>query len=87
MSGTLDLEGQHALVTGGGTGLGLATAKALDCAGAEVTIAGRRGDVLERALQDLGPQPYTQIGICRPRRLAPIDPRIIPAREQTRRCE
>ena len=62
MSGTLDLEGQHALVTGGGTGLGLATAKALDRAGAEVTIAGRRGDVLERALQDLGPQARMLVG-------------------------
>ena len=56
MSEARELEGQHALVTGGGTGLGLATAKALDEAGAEVTIVGRRKDVLERALKDLGPK-------------------------------
>lgn len=40
------LEGKHALVTGGGTGIGLAIARALADAGAEVTIAGRRAEVL-----------------------------------------
>jgi NAD(P)-dependent dehydrogenase (short-subunit alcohol dehydrogenase family) len=43
------LEGRHALVTGGGTGIGLAIAQALAGAGAEVTISGRRGDVLDDA--------------------------------------
>ena len=43
----MDLSGKHALVTGGGTGIGLAIAKALAGAGAEVTITGRRADVLE----------------------------------------
>lgn len=43
------LEGRHALVTGGGTGIGLAIAQALAGAGAEVTIAGRRTEVLEAA--------------------------------------
>ncbi len=62
MSEVIDLEGQHALVTGGGTGLGLATAKALDRAGAEVTIVGRREDVLVRALQDLGPGARKLVG-------------------------
>lgn len=41
------LDGKHALVTGGGTGIGLAIAKALADAGAQVTITGRRADVLE----------------------------------------
>ena len=41
------LTGKHALVTGGGTGIGLAIARALAEAGAEVTITGRRMDVLE----------------------------------------
>ncbi len=45
----MTLQGQHALVTGGGTGIGLAIARALAGAGAEVTIAGRRAAVLEAA--------------------------------------
>lgn len=43
----MDLSGKHALVTGGGTGIGLAIAKALAEAGAQVTITGRRQEVLE----------------------------------------
>lgn len=43
------LSGRHALVTGGGTGIGLAVARALAGAGAEVTIAGRRKTALEAA--------------------------------------
>lgn len=42
-----DLRGQHALVTGGGTGLGAACARALAGAGAEVTILGRTRATLE----------------------------------------
>lgn len=43
------LEGRHALVTGGGTGIGLAIARALAGAGADVTITGRRAEVLAEA--------------------------------------
>lgn len=43
------LAGKHALVTGGGTGIGLAIARALAGAGAQVTITGRRPEVLEAA--------------------------------------
>lgn len=50
------LAGKHALVTGGGTGIGLAIARALRTAGAEVTIAGRRAEVLEAAGGGLHPQ-------------------------------
>jgi NAD(P)-dependent dehydrogenase (short-subunit alcohol dehydrogenase family) len=45
----MDLTGKHALVTGGGTGIGLAIATALAEAGAEVTITGRRAEVLDEA--------------------------------------
>jgi citronellol/citronellal dehydrogenase len=46
------LSGQVALVTGGGTGLGLATAVELTRCGAHVTICGRTADVLEAAVAD-----------------------------------
>ncbi len=43
----MEQAGKHALVTGGGTGIGLDIAKMLADAGAEVTITGRRMRVLE----------------------------------------
>lgn len=43
------LSNRHALVTGGGTGIGLAIAQALAAAGAQVTITGRRTEVLQQA--------------------------------------
>ncbi|MHA7875754.1 SDR family NAD(P)-dependent oxidoreductase [Roseivivax sp.] len=45
----MHLQGKHALVTGGGTGIGLAIAQALAEAGAEVTITGRREAPLRAA--------------------------------------
>src|SRR5450755_1856140 len=48
------LEGRAILVTGGGTGLGRATALELARCGASVTIAGRRAEVLEQAATEIG---------------------------------
>lgn len=47
------LEGRVVLITGGGTGLGRATALELARCGASVTIAGRRSEVLEQAAAEI----------------------------------
>lgn len=47
----MTLEGQHALITGGGTGIGLGIARALAAQGAKVTITGRRLAVLAEAAE------------------------------------
>lgn len=44
-----DLAGKHALVTGGGSGIGASIAATLARSGARVTITGRRRDTLEQA--------------------------------------
>jgi NAD(P)-dependent dehydrogenase (short-subunit alcohol dehydrogenase family) len=49
-------EGKVGFVTGGGTGIGLACATAIVVGGGKVMLAGRRGDVVQRAAQSLGPQ-------------------------------
>lgn len=48
----MTLSGKHALITGGGTGIGLAIARDLASKGAHVTITGRRQDVLEEVAGD-----------------------------------
>jgi citronellol/citronellal dehydrogenase len=48
------LDGLSVLITGGGTGLGKAAARELAACGASVTIAGRRAQVLEAAVEEIG---------------------------------
>ena len=47
------LDGKHALITGGGTGIGAAIARALAEAGAAVSIAGRRIEPLQEVARSL----------------------------------
>ncbi len=54
VSGVFSLEGETALVTGGGTGLGFAVARCFLESGARVVIVSRRRQVLEEAAQALG---------------------------------
>jgi NAD(P)-dependent dehydrogenase (short-subunit alcohol dehydrogenase family) len=48
------LNGKIALVTGGNSGIGLATAKEFVAEGAHVFISGRRGNELAKAVQEIG---------------------------------
>ena len=59
---TYDMKRMHAVVTGGGTGIGLAIARALAADGMRVTILGRNSDRLEAAAQSLGER--TTAAVC-----------------------
>ena len=49
----LSLEGKTVIITGGGTGLGLAMVRALARAGADLCIAGRRPEPIQAAAQEV----------------------------------
>lgn len=53
MSTGLDLQGRHALITGGARGIGLACAQALGARGAAITLLGRDAAALDAARQTL----------------------------------
>lgn len=50
------LDNELALITGGGSGLGLAMARCLAAAGARVVLAGRGEDKLKQAVAGIGPR-------------------------------
>jgi len=50
----IDLEGKRVVVTGGSSGIGLATARLLVERGAEVCLVGRRREALDAAVAELG---------------------------------
>ncbi|MCC6123818.1 MAG: SDR family oxidoreductase [Pirellulales bacterium] len=62
------LDTELALITGGGSGLGLAMARCMADAGARVVLAGRREEVLRQAVESIGPRAHyichdvTQLG-------------------------
>jgi NAD(P)-dependent dehydrogenase (short-subunit alcohol dehydrogenase family) len=55
------LEGQTALITGGGSGIGLATAHCLVASGAKVILVGRREKELSEAVAAIGPAAAAQV--------------------------
>ena len=55
-----ELDGRHALITGGAGGIGFATARALAAHGARVTLTGRSAERLEDAVKRLGGAPVAQ---------------------------
>ncbi len=59
----MDLNGKHAVVTGGGRGIGAAVAGALGAAGARVTLMGRTIDVLEATRNRLEKAQVVQLDV------------------------
>ena len=61
MKNPFSLAGEVALITGGGSGLGLGIAKSFVEAQAKVILVGRRADVLKNAAQTLGPAAAAEV--------------------------
>ncbi len=57
------LEGKHAIVTGGGRGIGAAVAAELVARGAKVTIMGRSAETLERHAETLRGEPGVTVAV------------------------
>jgi gluconate 5-dehydrogenase len=59
-AGAFSLDGDLAIVTGGGTGLGLAMASCFVACGARAVLTGRRADVLQAAAEQLGDKAFAE---------------------------
>ena len=68
----MKLRGHHALITGGGTGIGAAIARTLAAEGARLTLVGRRREKLE----EVGCEPFDAL----------VSPADVTDREQVERC-
>ena len=64
MSATLPLEGAHAVITGGGRGIGLAIATQLASLGATLTLIGRDRSRLFSAVQELPAAARCDVQVC-----------------------
>lgn len=62
LKSAFDLTGQTALITGGGTGLGLGMARCFMAAGARVVLVGRRQNELHKACAALGKSAFALAG-------------------------
>ena len=62
LTAAFDLTGQTALITGGGTGLGLGMARCLAAAGAKVVLIGRRQEELKKACAEIGVHAFPLVG-------------------------
>ncbi|MFD3457650.1 glucose 1-dehydrogenase [Streptomyces sp. NPDC058691] len=79
------LDGKTAIVTGGNSGIGLATAKRFAAEGAHVFITGRRQEALDAALAEIGPGATAVQGDVSD--LADIDRLFTAVAEQGRRID
>ena len=62
LKSAFDLTGQTALITGGGTGLGLGMARCLVAVGATTVLVGRRKSELDKATAVLGKNAHALVG-------------------------
>ena len=61
LNSAFDLTGQTALITGGGTGLGLGMARCFVASGANVVLVGRRPEELNKACATLGKKAFALV--------------------------
>ena len=69
MASESPLSGRHALITGGGTGIGAAAAARLSAEGAKLSLLGRRMEPLVAVARDFGGTPI-QCDVTDPRRVS-----------------